>query len=131
MSARDRIREAARRVSHKQQHAEDRARRLSEGGTFTPRLKDVKNAWCRERAPIYEGLVADGYGYGDGLDPWTVAVREFERLIEQIRADAYARGKRAGENGEHITPHGSASYQDGPIPPGTMTSRELADTEDD
>ena len=26
---------------------------------------------------------------------------------------------------------GSFSYQDGPLPPGTMTSRELADTEDD
>ena len=29
------------------------------------------------------------------------------------------------------TRHGSFSYQEGPIPPGTMTSRELADTEDD
>ena len=29
------------------------------------------------------------------------------------------------------TPPGSFSYQEGPIPPGTMTSRELADTEDD
>ena len=28
-------------------------------------------------------------------------------------------------------PSGSFSYQDGPIPPGTMTSRELAETEDD
>lgn len=28
-------------------------------------------------------------------------------------------------------PHGSFSYQGGPIPPGTMTTRELADTEDD
>lgn len=91
MSARDRIRETARRVSHEQRHAEDKARRLSEGGMFTPRLKDVKNAWCRERAPIYKGLIA--YGYGGEVDPWTVAVREFERLIEQIRADAYARGK--------------------------------------
>ena len=26
---------------------------------------------------------------------------------------------------------GSFSYQEGPLPPGTMTSRELADTEDD
>ena len=26
---------------------------------------------------------------------------------------------------------GSFSYQDGPIPPGTMTTRELAETEDD
>lgn len=37
----------------------------------------------------------------------------------------------AAPHGEHSTPHGSFSYQDGPIPPGTMTSRELADTEDD
>ena len=29
------------------------------------------------------------------------------------------------------TPHGSFSYQEGPLPPGTMTSREIADTEDD
>ena len=28
-------------------------------------------------------------------------------------------------------PPGSFSYQDGPIPPGPMTTRELADTEDD
>lgn len=28
-------------------------------------------------------------------------------------------------------PHGSFSYQVGPIPPGTLTSRELAETEDD
>ena len=28
-------------------------------------------------------------------------------------------------------PSGSFSYQDGPIPPGTMTPRELAETEDD
>ena len=32
---------------------------------------------------------------------------------------------------EDPTPHGSFSYQDGSLPPGTMTSRELADTEDD
>ena len=32
---------------------------------------------------------------------------------------------------EGPTRHGSFSYQDGPIPPGTMTSRELAETEDD
>ena len=31
----------------------------------------------------------------------------------------------------HPTPHGSFSYQDGPLPPGTMTSREIAETEDD
>lgn len=29
------------------------------------------------------------------------------------------------------TPSGSFSYQDGPIAPGTLTSRELAETEDD
>lgn len=96
MSARDRIRETARRVSPEQQRAEDKARHLSEGGTYTPRLKDVKNAWCRERAPIYKGLAP--YGYGNGLDPWTVAVREFERLIDQVRADAYARGKAEALN---------------------------------
>ena len=28
-------------------------------------------------------------------------------------------------------PPGSFSYQEGPIPPCTMTTRELADTEDD
>lgn len=28
-------------------------------------------------------------------------------------------------------PQGSFSYQVGPIPPGTMTSQELAETEDD
>lgn len=32
---------------------------------------------------------------------------------------------------EGPTRHGSFSYQDGLIPPGTMTTRELADTEDD
>ena len=32
---------------------------------------------------------------------------------------------------EDPTRHGSFSYQDGPIPPGTMTSREFAETEDD
>lgn len=37
----------------------------------------------------------------------------------------------AGKDGEHSTTYGSFSYQGGPIPPGTMTSRELADTEDD
>lgn len=98
MSAVDRIRATARRVSLDERRVEDKTRRLSEGGTHTPRLKDVKNAWCRERAQIYEGLIT--YGYGGGLDPWTVALREFERLIEQIRADAYARGKADALNAQ-------------------------------
>ena len=85
----------------------------------TPRLKDVKNAWCRERAPYLEDY---------GLPAWTIAKRQFDRLIEQIRADAYARGKA---DAQQLTGESSYSYQDGPIPPGTMTARELAETEDD
>lgn len=52
----------------------------------------------------------------------------FDRLIEQIRADAYARGKAVAQQ---LTSESSYSYQDGTIPPGTMTSQELSETEDD
>ena len=51
---------------------------------WTPRLYEVKNAWCRERVEA-------------GTVEWTEAKRQFERLMFQIRADAYAQGKRAGE----------------------------------
>ena len=51
---------------------------------YTPRLKDVRNAWCRERHLYLEGRE---------LPAWTIAKRQFDRLIDQIRADAYARGK--------------------------------------
>lgn len=41
-----------------------------------------------------------------------------------LKAEGWRESLDAGKNG-------SFSYQVGPIPPGTMTSRELADTEDD
>ena len=85
---------------------------------WTPRLYEVKNAWCRERVAA-------------GVTDWTEAKRQFERLIDQVRADAYARGKRAGKNGEHSAPHGSFSYQDGPIPPISMTIEELFEKDED
>ena len=61
--------------------------------------------------------------------------RVMRRLLTEVEAgrecvqvsEDWARHVRR----EDPTRHGSFSYQDGPIPPGTMTSRELADTEDD
>lgn len=82
---------------------------------WTPRLYEVKNAWCRERVAA-------------GVTDWTEAKRQFERLIDQVRADAYARGKA---DAQQLTGESSYSYQDGAIPPGTMTARELSETEDD
>ena len=66
---------------------------------YVPRLKDAKNAWCRER----------GHLYGEGMDGWAVAKRQFDRLIEQIRADAYARGRAEALSGRP-TANGSGEY---------------------
>ena len=81
-----------------------------------PRLREVRDC--------YAWIITGKKGGADNLR----ARRAFDRLIEQIRADAYARGKA---DAQQLTGESSYSYQDGPIPPGTMTSRELADTEDD
>ena len=48
-------------------------------------------------------------------------VRIYQQILELI-------GRIRPKN---PTPHGSFSYQEGPLPLGTMTSREIAETEDD
>ena len=48
-----------------------------------------------------------------------------------IKAEGWRESLDAGKDGEHSTTYGSFSYQGGPIPPGTMTSQELSETEDD
>lgn len=81
-----------------------------------PRLREVRDC--------YAWIISGKKGGPDNLR----ARRTFDRLIEQIRADAYARGKA---DAQRLTGESSYSYQVGPIPPGTLTSRELAETEDD
>ena len=61
-----------------------------------PRLKDVKNAWCRERAPYLEDY---------GLPAWTIAKRQFDRFIDQIRADV-----QAADAAVDIDEHGAQGF---------------------
>ena len=40
----------------------------------------MRNAWCRERSPYLEDR---------DLPAWTIAKRQFDRLIDQIPADEW------------------------------------------
>ena len=46
---------------------------------YTPRLYEIKNAWCRQQ---------------ERFSGWTEAKRQFERLMFQIRASERAIGRR-------------------------------------
>ena len=46
---------------------------------YTPRLYEIKNAWCRQQ---------------ERFSGWTEAKRQFERLMFQVRASERAIGRR-------------------------------------